>query len=95
MQEATGKKVSPRFVRKTLTAAGLGGYVAVRKLMVGKRNKHKRQVWSRTHKTWTPVQWRKLMLTDEKKFELFGNSLRQYVRAEEEKGTSLTVFYQL
>ena len=80
LEEATGKKVSPSLVRKTLTAAGLGGYVAVRKPMLRKRNKHKRLVWARTHKTWTPVQWRKVMFTDEKKFELFGNSLRQYVR---------------
>ena len=74
------QKVSPRLVRKTLTAAGLGGYVAVHKPMLRKRNKHKRLVRARTHKTWTPVQWRKVMFTDEKKFELFGNSLRQYVR---------------
>ena len=40
LKETTGKNVSPRFVRKTLTAAGLGGYVAVRKPMLRKRNKH-------------------------------------------------------
>ena len=39
LQEATGKKVSPRLVRKTLTAAGLGCYVAVRKSMLRKRTK--------------------------------------------------------
>ena len=72
--------MSPRLVRKTLTAAGLGGYVAVRKPMLRKRNKHKRLIWARTHKTWTTVQWGKVMFTDEKKFELSGNSLRQYVR---------------
>ena len=80
LEEATGKRVSPRLVRKTLTTAGLGGYVAVRKPMLRKRNKHKRLIWARIHKTWTPVQWRKVMFTDEKKFELVGNSLRQYVR---------------
>ena len=80
LEEATGKKVFPRLVRKTLTAAGLGDYVAVRKPMLRKRNQHKRLIWARTHKTWTPVQWRKVMFTDEKKFELFKNSLRQYVR---------------
>ena len=31
LEEATGKKVSPRLARKTLTAAGLGGHVAVGK----------------------------------------------------------------
>ena len=74
LEEATGKKV------QDLTAAGLGVYVVVRKPMLRKRNKHKRLIWTRTHKAWTPVQWRKVMFTDEKKFELFGNSLRQYVR---------------
>ena len=47
LEEATGKKVSPRLVRKTLIAAGLGGYVAVRKPMLQKRNKHKRLIWAR------------------------------------------------
>ena len=32
------------------------------------------------YKTWTLVQWRKVMFTDEKKFELFRNILRQYVQ---------------
>ena len=95
LEEATGQKVSPRLVRRTLTAAGLGGYVAVRKPMLRKRNKHKRLIWARTHKTWTPVQWRKVMFTDEKRFELFGNSLRQHGRRRKERGTSVTVFYQL
>ena len=80
LEDATGKKVSPRLVRKTLTAGGLGGYVAVRKPMLRKGNKQKRLVWARNHKRWTPDQWRKVMFTDEKKFELFGNNLRQYVR---------------
>ena len=31
LEEATGKKVSSRLVRKTFKGAGLGGYVAVRK----------------------------------------------------------------
>ena len=80
LEEATGKRVSPRLVRKTLTAAGLGRYVVVRKPMLRKRNKHKRLIWARIHKTWTPVQWRKVMFTEEKKFDLDGYSLRQYVR---------------
>ena len=66
LEEAPGKKVSPRLVRKTLTAASLGGHVAVRKPMLRKRNKHKRLVWARIHKTWTSVQCRKVMFTYEK-----------------------------
>ena len=69
-----------RLVRKALKAVGHGGYVAVRTPMLRKRNNHKRLVWARAHKIWTPVQWRKVMFTDDKKFELCGNSLRQYVR---------------
>ena len=80
LKVTSGKKVSARLLRKTLTAVGLEGTVAVRKSMLRKRNKHKRLIWARTHKTWTPVHWKKVMFTDEKKFELFGNSLRQYVR---------------
>ena len=46
LEEATGKKVSPKLVRKILTAAGLGGYVAVRKPILRERNKHKRLIWA-------------------------------------------------
>ena len=56
LEEATGKRVSQRLVRKNLSAAGLGGYAVVRKPMLRKRNKHKRLIWARIHKTWTPVQ---------------------------------------
>ena len=96
LEEATGKKVSPRLVPRTLIAVGLGGYVAARKPLLRKLNKHKRLVRARTHKTWTPVQWRKVMFTD-KKFELFGNSLRQYVRRRrgERYKDCQTGFYQL
>ena len=50
LEEATGKNVFSRLVPKTLTAAVLGGYVAVRKPMLRKRNKRKRLIWTRTHK---------------------------------------------
>lgn len=80
LEDATGKKVTPRLVRKTLAATGLGGYVAVRKPLLRKGNRQKRLVWARNHKRWTSEQWRKVMFTDEKKFELYGNSLQQYVR---------------
>ena len=72
LEEATGKKV------QDLTAGGLGGYVVVRKPMLRKRNKHKILIWTRTHKAWTPVQWRKVMFTDEKKFELFVHTNLNY-----------------
>ena len=91
LEEATGKKVSPRLVQKTLTAAGLGGYVVVRNPMLRERNKHKRLIWAQTHKAWTPVQWRKVMFTDEKKFELFGTVWGSMCDAEEERGTEPVV----
>ena len=83
--------MSPRLVQKTLTAAGLGGYVAVCNPMLRKRNKHKRLIWAQTHKAWTPVQWIKVMFTDEKKFEFFGTVWGNMCDAEEERGTEPTV----
>ena len=41
LEEATSKNVFSRLVPKTLTAEVLGGYVAVRKPMLRKRNKRK------------------------------------------------------
>jgi hypothetical protein len=47
--------------------------------MLRRGDKQKRLVWAINLKRWTSEHWRKVMFTDEKKFELFGNSLHQFV----------------
>uniref|UniRef100_A0A8C9VFS6 Transposase Tc1-like domain-containing protein n=1 Tax=Scleropages formosus TaxID=113540 RepID=A0A8C9VFS6_SCLFO len=50
------------------TAAGLTSQVAVRKL-----------AWAMEHCHWTTEDWKKVLWTDESKFEMFGSSRRVFV----------------
>lgn len=45
-----------------------------------KQNKRKRLAWAKKYKDWTAEDWKKVLWTDESKFEVFGNKRRSYVR---------------
>ena len=49
------------------------GRVAVKKPLLRKQIVKKRLKFAREHLNWTPAQWRRVLWTDESKFELFGN----------------------
>ena len=81
LEEATGKKSVSKTCSKDLDSWKSWRLCSCTQIVLRKRNKHKRLLWARSHKTWTPVQWKKVVFTDEKKrFKFFGNSLSQYVR---------------
>ncbi len=65
--------VSLTTVKRRLLSAGLRGCVAVKKPLLNKANKLKRLHWAKQHKDWTLEDWKKVLWTDESKFELFGN----------------------
>jgi transposase len=48
--------------------------------LLRKQNKRKRLLWARKHQHWTIQQWKKVLWTDESKFEIFGSKTRTYVR---------------
>lgn len=77
--------VSVSTVKSRLSSAGLRGCVAVKKPLLRKVNKQKRLAWAKRYKNWTVEDWKKVLWTDESKFELFGNKRRVFVRRKPEE----------
>lgn len=80
LQEATGVAVHSSTVRRHLIKQGLRGRVARRKPLLRHGNRQKRLTYARNHSQWTVEEWRRVLWTDESKFEIFGSKRRQYVR---------------
>ena len=74
------KEVSVSTVKRRLRAAGLTGGVVVRKPLLRLQNNKKRLAWAMKHRHWTTENWKKVLWTDESKFEIFGSSRRVFVR---------------
>ena len=76
------KEVSVSTVKRRHRAAGLTGRVAVRKPLLRWQNKKKRLAWAMKRRQWTTENWKKVLWTDESKFEIFGSSRRVCVRCQ-------------
>ncbi|CAK9796236.1 Transposable element Tc1 transposase [Anthophora quadrimaculata] len=72
--------ISVSTVKRRLKDAGLTGRIAARKPFLRLANKKKRLAWAVAHKDWTLDQWKKVLWTDESKFEIFGSNRRMFVR---------------
>lgn len=72
--------VSHSTIRKSLLRWGMFGRVAAKKPLLRKQNIRKRLAFAKKHVKWTKKQWRKVLFTDESKFELFGTKRRVFVR---------------
>ena len=88
-----GLRVSSRTVQRRLCSAGLNGRRPVKKPLISLKNKQHRLEWAKERVGWTAEQWRKVLWSDESKFNLFGNDGIQYVRRP--VGTRYDVQYQL
>ena len=73
-----GVRLSLSRIRYRLQIAGLDGHICVRKPLLSDTNKAKR--WAYRHRNWTYEQWKKVLWSDEKKFELFNSKRRQHCR---------------
>jgi hypothetical protein len=78
--EIYGVKLSLSRIRYRLQVAGLNGHVCVRKPLLSDVNKAKRLLWAFRHRNWTYEQWKQVLWSDEKKFELFNSKRRQHCR---------------
>lgn len=72
--------VSVTTVQRRLRQVGLSGCVAIRKPFLRTVNKVKRLNWAKEHRNWTEDDWKKVLWSDESKFELFGCKRRVFVR---------------
>ena len=74
------KRVSYSCVRRGLKKSSLVGRVAAKKPLLRPANIKKRLLFAKQHVNWTKEQWRRVLFTDESKFELFGGKRRTFVR---------------
>jgi transposase len=80
LEEQYGVQLSLSKIRWRLQMAGLDGCVCSRKPLLTVKNKMKRLLWAYQHRNWTPEQWKRVLWSDEKKFELFNSKRRQTCR---------------
>lgn len=85
LNETREKPVSITTVKRRLLSAGLRGCVAAKKPRLTSVHKRKRLEWAKTHKNWTVEDWKKVLWTDESKFQIFGSNRRVFVRRSKEE----------
>jgi transposase len=81
--EFPGFQCCTRTIQSYLIRHGFHGRVCVKKPLLRPANKIRRLEWARAHKNWTVEQWKQVLWSDEKKFELFNSKRRQYCRRKE------------
>ncbi|KAF2903608.1 hypothetical protein ILUMI_02579 [Ignelater luminosus] len=80
LNECREKPVGITTVKSRLREAGLHGFISAKKPLLRSVNKQKRLRWVKAHVSWSVEDWKKVLLTDESKFELFSTKRRVYVR---------------
>ena len=70
--------VSINTCRRVLYKAGLKGRVKRKKPLLKKEHRKKRQTLARVHAGWTLNDWKKVVWSDESKFNVFGSDGREY-----------------
>ena len=73
-------QVSDRTIRRRLCEAGLNGRIARKKPHVSKKNLRSRLEFAREHVSKPLEFWKKILWSDESKFNLFGSDGKKYVR---------------
>ena len=73
LNQCREKNISTSTVRRRLCETVLYGRITVKKPLLRKKNNLKRFQWATGQKDWTKVYWgKKVLWTDESKFEIFG-----------------------
>lgn len=85
--------ISRKTVARRLHAAGLNGRVPVKKPLISKKNRAARLRFARIHQHWRIADWKKVLWSDESKFNLFGSDGKRYIRRP--KNTRFHPRYQL
>ncbi|KMQ82292.1 paired box protein and transposase domain containing protein, partial [Lasius niger] len=92
MASEYGLTVSKDTIGRRLDAAGLCARVPVKKPLIRAKNRKIRLTFAKEHESWTTKDWKKVLWSDESKFNLFGSDGRRYIRRP--KGTRMDPRYQ-
>ena len=80
MVEMYGIALSQSTTKNRLRVAGLFGRRPSKKPFVNKKNRAARLAFAKAHVNWTVADWKKVVFSDESKFNLFGSDGANYVR---------------
>lgn len=75
-----GNPVGVHTIRSRLREAGLVARRPAKKPLLTTKMKTARLEWAKKYVKWTEIDWRKVLFSDESKFNLFGSDGIQYVR---------------
>lgn len=67
-------------VKRRLITAGLNGRIARRMPLLLPRHKITRLEWVKAHAQWTNDMWKRVVWSDESKFNIFKSDGRTYIR---------------
>lgn len=73
LHEQFGVSIHPQTVRNRIHDAGFKARVARKKPFISKKNEAARLKWAKEHSTWTIDDWKRVIWSDESKFNLFGS----------------------
>lgn len=93
LREENLADVSRSTISRRLKEVGLIGRAGVKKPLISAKNKKARLDFARKYEHWTEIDWRKVLFSDESKFQLFGSDGRKYVRRP--TGTRYNSRYQI
>lgn len=72
--------ITARTIRRRLVDGGLGSYRPCKKPLLSKKNIKARLKFAEEHVNWTVEEWKKVIWSDESKFNLFSSDGNTYVR---------------
>ena len=91
IKERYGQQVGVQTIRRRIREYGLESGVARKKPYISRKNRKHRLKWAREHASWTSEDWRKVIWSDETKFNMFGSD--GVVRVWRERGKSMDPKY--
>ncbi|XP_077296695.1 transposable element Tc1 transposase [Arctopsyche grandis] len=77
---AGGKEISIEVVRRRLKEYSLVARIPAKKPFLTKKMRMQRLNWAKKFINWTEMDWRRVIFSDESKFNLFGSDGIHYVR---------------
>ncbi|GBN68684.1 hypothetical protein AVEN_77885-1 [Araneus ventricosus] len=81
--------ISKASTRLYIKRCGYAFLKARRKPFLTSSNKCRRVMWAKSHLSWTPSHWKKVLWTDEPIFEVsYGNIIRKVIRKKDEANDS-------
>lgn len=79
LAELGNPSVSSRTVQRRLVEMGLPGRRPAKKPLLTKKNRDSRLLFANRHLHWTAKDWRKVLFSDESKFNIFGSDGAQFI----------------